>query len=116
VIHSDGHAQFVKAVNSADSMHIADCYRREALINTALPNAVPAPRLRWHEEKDGWVVLGFDAVVGGRMPSEPWKPEELSAALDAWATTAEALAHPPVQLLQTGLKPVGDGGDFEASP
>lgn len=113
VICSVGDAQFVKAVNSGDSMHIADCYRREALINTALPHDVPAPRLRWHEEQDGWVVLGFDAVVGGRMPSEPWKPEELSAALDAWATAAEALAHPSAQLLQTGLKPVGGEGDFD---
>ncbi|MFE9407329.1 phosphotransferase family protein [Streptomyces sp. NPDC006704] len=112
VVTADSGPQFVKAVNSADSMHIADCYRREALINRALPDEVPAPRLRWHDEQDGWVVLGFDAITGGHLPSEPWQPEELAAALAAWASASEALAEPSEPLLLTGLLPVGESGDF----
>lgn len=105
-------AEFVKAVNSADSPHIADCYRREALINQALPEPVPAPRLRWSEEQDGWVVLGFDAVDCGRMPSAPWRPDELTATFEAYTTTAEALSTPPAALQMVGLKPIGDDSDF----
>lgn len=105
--------KFVKAVNANDNAVIADCYQREALINQALPIEVPAPRLRWIEEtEDGWIVLGFDAVDGGRMPSAPWKPDELASTLDAYTITAEALSTPTATLQQVGLKPSGDGSDF----
>lgn len=104
---------FVKAANARDNAVVADCYQREALINQALPDEVPAPRLRWVEEtEDGWVILGFDAVAGGRMPSTPWKPDELASTLDAYTVTAEALATPSAALQQVGLKPIGDGSDF----
>ena len=87
-------AQFIKAVKGRENAVIADCYRRGALINQALPPDVPAPRLQWIEEQNEWVVLGFDAVDGGRMPAEPWQPNDLNATLDAYAyaTAAEALA------------------------
>ncbi|MGW7337695.1 phosphotransferase family protein [Streptomyces sp. NPDC054808] len=103
---------FVKAVKSLDNSVVADSYRREALINEALPAEIPAPSLRWIEEHDGWVVLGIDAVPGGRMPTTPWKSDELTATLDAYRITAEALSTPPTALQHVGLKPVGDGGDF----
>ncbi|WP_030687067.1 phosphotransferase [Streptomyces globisporus] len=113
VIRGAHGSQFVKAVDVSDNAVVADCYRREALINQALPESVPAPRIRWVEERDGWLVLGFDAVEGGHMPAAPWQAEELAATLDAYATTAEALAAPSGQLQQVGLQPVGDGGDFD---
>lgn len=104
---------FVKAVNAGDNAVVADSYRREALINRALPADVPAPRLRWAEEtEDGWVLLGFDAIHGGRMPAAPWKPDELASTLDAYTVTAEALATPTPALQAVGLKPIGDGSDF----
>lgn len=113
VVHGAAGTQFVKAVSSVDSGVIADCYRREAEINRALPEAVPAPRLLWSEERDGWVVLGFEAVEGGRMPSEPWRLTELAASLDAYATLAEVLASPSPSMLKLGLKHVEASGDFD---
>ncbi|WP_086827343.1 hypothetical protein [Streptomyces sp. NRRL B-24572] len=104
--------QFIKAVNGEMNDAIANCYRREALINRALPPEVPAPRLQWIEEQDNWVVLGFEAVDGGRMPAEPWQPNELDATLNAYAATAEALATPSPQMLELVLKPVDAEGDF----
>jgi hypothetical protein len=113
VLHGANGPEFVKAVNALDNTVIADCYRQEALINQALPAEVPAPRLRWIEEQaDGWIVLGFDAVNGGRMPSAPWNADELAATLDAYTVTAEALSAPSEALQQVGLKPLGDGSDF----
>ncbi|MEU9395941.1 phosphotransferase [Streptomyces sp. NPDC048324] len=112
VLRGTSGPQFIKAVNSTDNAVVADCYRREALINQALPAPIPAPRLQWIEEQDGWVVLGIEAVDGGRLPATPWKPDELKATLDAYTITAEALATPPARLQHIGLKPVGADGDF----
>lgn len=112
VLRGTSGPQFIKAVNSLNNTVVADCYRREAVINQVLPAEIPAPRLQWIEEHDGWVVLGIDAVDGGRLPATPWNPDELTATLDAYTTTAEALSTPPTGLQHVGLKPVGDAGDF----
>lgn len=113
VLRGAGEPEFVKAVNANENAVIADCYQREALINQALPIEVPAPRLRWTEEtEDGWIVLGFDAIDGGRMPAAPWKPDELASTLNACTIKAEALSTPSAALQKVGLKPIGDGSDF----
>ncbi|WP_172387265.1 phosphotransferase family protein [Streptomyces sp. MNP-20] len=113
VLRGAGEPEFVKAVNANNDAVIADCYKREALINQALPIEVPAPRLRWTEEtEDGWIVLGFDAIDGGRMPAAPWKPDELAATLDACTIKAQTLATPSAALQEAGLKPIGDASDF----
>ncbi|MFE3636628.1 phosphotransferase family protein [Streptomyces sp. NPDC059168] len=113
VLHGNSGPQFIKAV-ALDDTAIADCYRQEAVINQALPAEVPAPRLQWIEERvAGWIVLGFDAVDGGRMPSAPWNPGDLAATLDAYTVTAEALSTPSAALQQVGLKLIGDGSDFD---
>ncbi|MGW0731814.1 phosphotransferase family protein [Streptomyces sp. NPDC002851] len=112
VIEGAHGSQFVKAIDVRNNTVVADCYRREALINKALPAAVPAPRIQWTDEQDEWLVLGFDAVEGGRMPAAPWRTDELNTTLAAYAITAEALATAPEELQQVGLRPVGDGGDF----
>lgn len=52
---------------------------------------------------DGWVVLGFDAV-DGRMPHLPWRPDELSAVLAAYADVAEALGPTPDSFAEAGLE------------
>lgn len=106
LVHGPSGPEFVKAVDAAAHPYIAGCYRREAAINRALPPGVPAPRLRWTEESAGWVVLGFDPVPDGRMPADPWRPEELTATLDACAALAEALARPTPELLALDLKPL----------
>ncbi|MEU1286618.1 phosphotransferase [Kitasatospora sp. NPDC005856] len=108
VLYGPQGPQFVKAANAVSDPVIADCYRREALVNRALPAAVPAPRLRWLDEEDGWVVLGLDAVDGARMPSDPWRPAELAAVLDACTAIAQELGGPGRALLDIGLKPVAE--------
>ncbi|WP_030951634.1 phosphotransferase [Streptomyces sp. NRRL S-481] len=113
VIRGARGSQFVKAVNVSSNAVVADSYRREALINEALPASVPAPRIQWREEHDGWLVLGFDAVKDSHMPGAPWRADELEATLDAYAEAAQTLATPSEQLQQVGLTLLGDGGDFD---
>ncbi|MGW0205272.1 hypothetical protein ACWDZ8_05405 [Streptomyces sp. NPDC003233] len=112
VLRGTSGPQFIKVVKGLDNPVVADCYRREAVIKQALPAQIPAPHLQWMEEHDGWVVLGIDAVDGGRLPTTPWKPDELTATLDTYTVIAEALSTPPASLQHIGLKPVGDDGDF----
>ncbi|MDI1465607.1 phosphotransferase [Catellatospora sp. KI3] len=99
---ADGRAHFVKAVPR--DHYLARWYEQEAHNTAALPAAVAAARLRWHAELAGHVVLCLDPIPGARVPQLPWRPEELTAALDAWAVTAAALAEPSPPLLELPLE------------
>jgi hypothetical protein len=98
-----GDRAFVKAAPGS----LASVYAREAEIVSVLPAAVPAPALRWTSSADGWNIVCFDAVDGS-IPGLPWDPAELSAALDAHARAATALADPPAALLALGLPTLAD--------
>jgi aminoglycoside phosphotransferase (APT) family kinase protein len=97
-----GERAFVKAARLADQPHIADWYAREAALTAALPAGVPAPRPRWTMTVAAYFVVCL-AAIDGRLPALPWRPDELAATLDAWATAATALRTPPPALLAIGL-------------
>ncbi|WP_328476843.1 hypothetical protein OHA21_22960 [Actinoplanes sp. NBC_00393] len=48
-----------------------------------------APRLRWHVERDGWLLLGFDPVAGRHIDLTPGSPDlpVLAATLTGISTT-----------------------------
>ncbi len=98
---SDGTQVFCKAVSAEQNPQSPELARREIEVARLLPAAVPAPRLRWSFDDDGWVVLGFD-VVHGHLPEHPWRSEQLGRVLDAVADLAE-LAPSPV-----GLPPLAE--------
>lgn len=56
---SDGRRVFVKAADDATRSLFADSYREEARKLDLLPESVPAPRLLWSHDADGWVALGL---------------------------------------------------------
>jgi hypothetical protein len=94
---ADGGEVFVKAASQEIRPIAASSYRAEGLVLAALPTAVPAPRLRWADEVDGWVLLSIDPVHG-RMPGLPWTTADVAAALGACEESAEALAVAPAGL------------------
>jgi aminoglycoside phosphotransferase (APT) family kinase protein len=98
-----GERVFVKAAPLEEPT--ARWYAREAAITAALPPAVRAARPRWTLTEAGWFVLCL-AAVDGHVPRLPWPPAELEAALDAWATAADALAVPVPELVAAGLPPL----------
>jgi aminoglycoside phosphotransferase (APT) family kinase protein len=53
------------------------------------------PRLLWSLETGGWVALAFEDV-DGRLPAQPWVPDELDRVLDAVVDLAAALTPSPV--------------------
>lgn len=93
---ADGTRHFVKAASVAAQRMFADSYREEARKLSALPEDVPAPRLRWLIDGD-WVVLGIDHVEASN-PSRPWRRADLDACLDACEQIAAALTPAPEAL------------------
>jgi Phosphotransferase enzyme family len=104
---ASGARGFVKAADLAIQHHLAEWYHHEVLVTEALPPGVPAPRPRWTETAAGWYAVCFEAV-DGVMPGLPWRPDELDAALGAWATAAAALGEPPPALVSLGLPRLAD--------
>ncbi|MCT9932010.1 aminoglycoside phosphotransferase family protein [Planotetraspora sp. A-T 1434] len=75
-----GRRAFVKAADPEGNSETVEIYRAEARIAAALPHTAPVPRLITTFEQDGWVVLLFEHV-DGRLPAEPWRPDELARVL-----------------------------------
>ena len=94
---ADGSRVFVKAVSRLGSPEVFSSYQQEVLVAGALPEHVPATRLRWVLEQEDWLVLAFDDVAG-RTPLRPWQPKELRAALDMLTPLATAMTPAPVGL------------------
>lgn len=95
-----GDRAFVKAAALAEP--IADWYAREAAITSALPPEVPAARPRWTLVAADHLALCLEAI-DGHVPTLPWTPAALSAALRAWQASATALSRPSAELLRLGL-------------
>jgi aminoglycoside phosphotransferase (APT) family kinase protein len=89
---ADGHAVFVKGI--AADHPLAGKYQAEAQVARALPDAVPAPRLRWDGEIAGWVVLVFDDIDGRHADLTPGSPD-IARVVDMVASLAAALTPCP---------------------
>lgn len=90
----DGTKCFVKAASMATTPIAATSYGAEARVLAALPSGVPAPRLLWSDETEGWVVLGITPVAG-HMPGLPWSRDDLDSAVNACERAADALTPAP---------------------
>lgn len=104
---ADGSRAFVKAVSRADSPQVCASYEQEIVVVRALPEKVPAPRLTWSAEVDGWLVLAFGDVEG-RMPARPWRPDELAVVLEMLPDLTAALTPAPA-----GLPPLETTADMD---
>jgi hypothetical protein len=78
---------FVKAGAPAQP-HVVGALAQEAAVLEVLPRGVPAPRLVGFDAVEGWSVLVLD-VVDGRMPGQPWTPDDVEAVHHACVTMAE---------------------------
>ncbi|MBG6093060.1 phosphotransferase [Actinomadura viridis] len=88
---ADGAGYFVKAVNADLNPVSPGMYREEAAYSAAMPDGIPAPRLR-HVHDDGeWIALVFDAVIGS-SPEVPWKAADVRRLM----RTTELLTAAPV--------------------
>lgn len=98
---ADGSQHFVKAASTKAQRMFAHSYREEARKLRILPPEAPAPRLRWAEDTEDWVVLGIE-YVDARAPHRPWTPEDLASASAAVLAAADALTPAPPGLAAAG--------------
>ncbi|MGA8846171.1 MAG: phosphotransferase [Nocardioides sp.] len=98
VLHcEDGTRHFVKAASLVAQRAFAEAYREEARKARVLPPGVPATRLLWSHDADGWVVIGFEHVEA-RAPHRPWTDDDLAACLNALAEVGRTLTPAPPRL------------------
>lgn len=91
---ADGTRHFIKAASTKAQKLFADAYRVEAQRLRTLPPNAPAPRLKWTQDSDDWVVLGIE-YVEGRAPSRPWTPADFEVAAQMVLTCAQVLTPAP---------------------
>jgi Phosphotransferase enzyme family len=73
----------------------AQFHRREWRVSEALAATGLVPRLLDGYDDGTWVALVFEDI-DGRVPAQPWRPEELDRVLDAVEELAHALTPAPV--------------------
>lgn len=83
----DGRRLFVKA-GAPSQPHVVGALAQEAAVLSVLPHGIPAAGLVGFEAVEGWSVLVLD-VVAGRMPGQPWTPDDVEAVHRACLTMAE---------------------------
>lgn len=89
-----GQRVFVKAIPAGHPL--ADKYRTEAATAARLPPQVAAPRLRWHGDQAGWVVLIFDDVEGTHPDLSPGSPD-IPLTVAALSAMTEILTPTPAR-------------------
>ena len=72
-----GGTVFVKA-GAPEQPHVVAALAQEAVVLAALPRGHPGPTAPGFASVDGWSVLVLE-VVEGRMPGQPWTPDEVEA-------------------------------------
>jgi hypothetical protein len=92
---ANGRRVFAKAIGRERNPRSPELYRREITVMTALPSTVPAPRLRWSYDDGDWVMLVLDDVEG-RMPRQPWDPQEFTQVTNALERLSETLTPAPI--------------------
>jgi len=88
---------FLKAVHESANPDTPGIHRREARILSALPASVPAPRLLWTYDEEGWVALCLEDV-DGRHPREPWTEEDLDLVVATYTRMAADLTPSPIEV------------------
>lgn len=103
---ANGKRVFVKAASSLVAPAVADFHRREIVVSQRLPAKAPTPRLLDAYDDGTWVVLVFEEIPG-RLPAQPWQPDELDRVFAAVTDMAEILTPSPVDQAILGKPRLG---------
>ncbi|GAA2023808.1 hypothetical protein GCM10009839_21860 [Catenulispora yoronensis] len=91
---ADGRRVFVKAASSQNAPAVAEFHRREIAVTRQLVTD-RTPRLL-DAYDDGTWVAGIYEEISGRLPAQPWKPDELDRVLAAVAELSSILTPSPI--------------------
>jgi aminoglycoside phosphotransferase (APT) family kinase protein len=90
----------MKAVSETANPDTPDIHRREAQVLAALPGTVPAPRLLWTYDREGWVALCLEDI-DGRHPHEPWTRSDLDLVVKTLLKMSADLTPSPIDVGRT---------------
>jgi hypothetical protein len=98
----DGASLFLKGI--PHDSHAARLYARERVANLAMADCSPAPLMLWAEEADGWLLLAFQFIEGGRKADLSPGSADISRVLET-ITRLSGSSHrlPPVAVNLTML-------------
>ena len=83
---------FLKAIRADDPT--ARLYERERIIGRQMPHGIPAPRLLWSHDVDGWILLAFEYLDGMSADLSPGSAD-IPLVLDALACLTVDLTPSP---------------------
>jgi aminoglycoside phosphotransferase (APT) family kinase protein len=95
LVFGNGARVFAKAISAGRNPRSPGLYRREIEVMAALPESVPAPRLRWSFDDGDWVLLILDDIEG-EMPVQPWDPGQFARVLAALEQLSDTLTPAPI--------------------
>jgi hypothetical protein len=95
LVFGNGSRVFAKAINAGRNPRSPGLYRREIEVMAALPELVPAPRLRWSYDDGDWVLLILDDIEGD-MPVQPWEADQFARVLAALEQLSDTLTPAPI--------------------
>jgi hypothetical protein len=104
---------FVKAAGAVAAPSAVGFHRREAEITGRLPAGTPTPRLLGTYDDGEWVALLFDEI-DGRLPAQPWQPDEFEQVKTAVLVLSELMTPTPVTALDAAPR-LGGWGDLVAA-
>ncbi|MFJ2722214.1 phosphotransferase [Streptomyces sp. NPDC087437] len=110
---ANGKRAFIKAASSLVAPPVADFHRREIAVSQRLPEGAPTPRLLDAYDDGTWVMLAFEDIPG-RLPAQPWQPDELDSVLAAVTDMTEVLTPSPVDNAILGKPRLGGWLDVAA--
>ncbi|MFJ9588743.1 phosphotransferase [Streptomyces acidicola] len=110
---ANGKRAFIKAASSLVAPAVADFHRRQIAVSQRLPAGAPTPRLLDAYDDGTWVVLAFEDIPG-RLPAQPWQPDELDRVLAAVTDMTEVLTPSPVDNAILGKPRLGGWLDVAA--
>ncbi|WP_433367886.1 phosphotransferase family protein [Streptosporangium sp. CA-115845] len=104
-LHTEnGGTVFLKAVSTVSPA--ASLYERERRVGAVLPPGLPAPRLRWSGEVEGWIVLLHEYVDGRDADLSPGSPD-VPLVLDTLVVLNEALTPCPGEVPEVAVNLAG---------
>jgi aminoglycoside phosphotransferase (APT) family kinase protein len=94
---ADHRRVFVKAAGLEPNPGVPAIHRQEGRIAALLPTSAPVPRLLWSydDAETGWVVLAYEEI-DGKLPAQPWRPDEFNRVLDSMAELSASLTPSPL--------------------
>ncbi|AWB94349.1 aminoglycoside phosphotransferase [Agromyces badenianii] len=107
-----GRRAFVKAAHIGHNAGTVALHRRELAFMSEMPPFVPAPRLLGTYERDGWIALVFEDIVGTH-PGAALDGSDVPLVLNALHALPRVRGNISIPLFEVANEVAADGGSWD---